>query len=253
MLSDGPTRTTDSQIVGEVGGPDVDIAIAPYPSDHRALVSTFAVRAGEPPVLVAVSSRRVFVGEDLRVTFHSPGQVGERLALVRLRDGERSEVGQVIAERPTAEHGASDGQVRFATGALRPGQYQARLLDRNGRILSRTPFWLYSPGTPTTVNGVDKRYRVGEAIHAQVHNAPGRGLDWLAVFRCDNSGCAGNGDYLLYSYTDAAVEGEVTIDAHSIAGTQGWPLPAGRYVLRLLTDDSYEDIATSQEFTIAAH
>jgi len=72
------------------------------------------------------------------------------------------------------------------------------------------------------------------------------------VYRCEKNGCADNGDYLIYAYTKAAVEGSVTIDATSIAGAESFPLGPGRYAMRLLTDDSYEDIATSQEFVITA-
>lgn len=41
----GPSSTVDSLIVGEAGRPDVTIAVDPWPSDHRAVVSTFLVSA----------------------------------------------------------------------------------------------------------------------------------------------------------------------------------------------------------------
>ena len=46
VLASGRARAVESEIVGERGGPDVDIAIEPYPTDHRGVVSTFVVEAG---------------------------------------------------------------------------------------------------------------------------------------------------------------------------------------------------------------
>ena len=37
----GNSTTVASKIVGETGGPDIDIGITPWPSDHHAVVSTF--------------------------------------------------------------------------------------------------------------------------------------------------------------------------------------------------------------------
>ncbi|MGH2511625.1 MAG: endonuclease/exonuclease/phosphatase family protein [Candidatus Limnocylindrales bacterium] len=45
----GPIETVDSQLVGEAGRPDVAIAVMPWPSDHRALVSSFRVRGAANP------------------------------------------------------------------------------------------------------------------------------------------------------------------------------------------------------------
>jgi endonuclease/exonuclease/phosphatase family metal-dependent hydrolase len=248
VLSAGPSRAIASRIVGEVGGPDVDIEMSPYPSDHRALVSTFEVRPTEPPVLVAVSSRRVFIGSSLALTFHSPGRPGETLALARVRaDGEVAL--RPMLTKPTPGD-AKDGVVEFRTSTLQAGEYRARLLDDDGEVLSETPFWAYPSDEPTTLALSAARYRVGQPITTHVHNAPGRGLDWLAVYRCGKNGCDPNSDYLMYAYTGAQIEGNTIIDANSISGAESWPLAPGRYVVRLLTDDSYVDLATSAEFTV---
>ena len=55
----GPSTTLDSRIVGEAGGPDVAIAVHPWPSDHRAVVATFRVRPAPMPLLVAIDRRQV--------------------------------------------------------------------------------------------------------------------------------------------------------------------------------------------------
>ena len=44
ILHSGPASTVDSRIIGETGGPDVDLGFAaPYPTDHRGVLSTLSV------------------------------------------------------------------------------------------------------------------------------------------------------------------------------------------------------------------
>jgi endonuclease/exonuclease/phosphatase family metal-dependent hydrolase len=255
VLTAGPTTSALSQLVGEAGGPDVEIAVpAPFPSDHRAVVASFEAHAAEMPVLVAVSQRRVFVGDQLTVTFHAPGHGSERIALFRANDCApnhpcSARYGGTLSQS-TGRAGTTDGALVFATDRLRPGDYEARLLDADGKVLSRIPFWLYRAGEATSVRVASRKYAVGETISVSWRAAPGRGLDWLGVYRCDADGCGANTDYLLYTYTHAAIEGRATIGPNAQVGGASWPLEPGRYVVRLLTDDSYVDLGTSDSFTI---
>ena len=84
--------------------------------------------------------------------------------------------------------------------------------------------------------------------------APGMGLDWIGIFRCHRVKCAGNGGYLLYTYTRTKIVGNGAIgpSAATLEGAVSWPLPAGKYVVRLLVDDSYVSIAHSRQFRIRA-
>jgi len=66
-------RLSGGSGLGEPGTPDVDIAVLPYPSDHRAVVSTVQIDPVEPPVFVAVEQVRVAVGERFVVRFGSCG------------------------------------------------------------------------------------------------------------------------------------------------------------------------------------
>ena len=85
-------------------------------------------------------------------------------------------------------------------------------------------------------------------------DSPGNGLDWIGLFPCRANGkCGDNSTFLLYDYTQTAIEGTLTIGKDR-AGFEGisapWPLPPGRYVARLLIDDSYVSIGQSPQFTI---
>jgi hypothetical protein len=54
--------------------------------------------------------------------------------------------------------------------------------------------------------------------------------------------------YLVWAYTDATIEGELTIDA---AAEGRWPLPPGAYSIYLLEDDGY-DVLAATDVEIAA-
>lgn len=54
VYAGGPSATIDSRIVGE-RGPYTDIAITPWPSDHRAVVSTFELIPARIPMDIGAS------------------------------------------------------------------------------------------------------------------------------------------------------------------------------------------------------
>jgi hypothetical protein len=146
--------------------------------------------------------------------------------------------------------GTADVRIGFDTSNLRPGDYEAVLLSSSGEILTRSPFWLYKPNTPPSIKTSARAYDVGEPIAVSWRAAPGLRRDWVAVYRCADGSCDPNSGYLVWSYTDAAIQGQLEIGPSSFEGSESWPLPAGKYVVRLLTDDSYVDLATSKRFTI---
>src|SRR5581483_3343823 len=195
----------------------------PWPSDHRSVVSTFQVTPGAPPVFVAVERRLVAAGEDLRVSFHAPGQPGEQVAIVPAGGDPAIDA---LVSRPTG--GSSDGTLAFATGSLPAGSYDAVLVDGTGAELSRIPFWIEEPGAEPELSTGAPAYAVGEAIDVSWRNAPGNRWDWVGVYH--RGANPRKASYLLWAYTGASVEGSLSLDA-SAAGP--WPLPAGRYSVYL--------------------
>ena len=252
VLTAGPSETVATALVGEAGGPDVDIEIDPYPTDHRGVVSTFHVTPNDPPPFAAVTARRVFVGEELGVRFHG----GSRVVLVR-KGGDPTDA---VVSRSTG--GAADGSVSFGTAAVEPGTHEALLLDAADQVLSRSRFWLYAAGTLPSLRTGTAVYEVGEPIDVRWRAAPGWRWDWLGVFApgrgpaqnaedC-NAGTCGNGHYLLYTYTDARVQGSTRIGPSAFAGYRTWPLKVGNYEIRLLMDDGYRLLAISNTFKVVA-
>ena len=240
VLTAGPSVTVASTVVGEAGGPDVGVGLARYPTDHRGVVSTLDVRPAVPPLLVAPAERRVTIGSRLPVTFHGPGHGSERVALLDGAGRRRAAV--AIQDR--------DGVVRLPTAGLGRGRYRVALLAADGTVLSSTPVWLYPAGEPTRIFVDRDRYPVGSPIGVRWTGAPGMALDWVSVFRCRPSGCAADSSYLVYGYTGNRIEGRTVLGPDSIAGNASWPLPAGRYQVRLLTDDGLRSVARSREFEV---
>ncbi len=254
VLSSGPATATASSVVGEAGNPNVDIAVDPWPSDHRGVVSTFDVTPAPMPLLAAVESRSLEQGQTLRVRFHAAGEAGEEVSLLRVHG--------VAPAATKSTGGAVDGTLSFPTGALLPGAYLARLVDPSGDVISQSRFWLYKPGAPTTVATNKSRYTVGEPIRVSWKKAPGMKWDWLGVYKAgesadnpNNSTCSagycGNGHYLVYTYTHASIEGSTTISAATaLVGWKTWPLGTGTYEIRLLLDDGYRSVTSSPRFKI---
>jgi endonuclease/exonuclease/phosphatase family metal-dependent hydrolase len=256
VLSKGPATATASSVVGEGGNPNTDIAVDPWPSDHRGLVSTFDVTPAPMPLLAAVEQRSLEQGQTVRVRFHAAGEAGEEVSLLRR--------GDATAADAKSTGGAVDGTLSFATGDLRPGGYLARLMDPAGDVISQSRFWLYRAGAPTTVTTNKRRYVVGEAIRVSWRKAPGMKWDWLGVYKAgsgadnpNNSTCSagycGNGHYLVYGYTHASIQGSRTFRPEDwLAGWKTAPLPNGTYEIRLLIDDGYRSVTSSPRFKIVA-
>lgn len=250
VLVQGPAETLATALVGEVGGPDVDVERDPYPTDHRGVVSTFRVVPADPAPFAAVASRRVFVGQQLDVRVHGPA---DRVVLVRAGTG----LGGALASLPV---GAADAVVSFPTAGIAPGALEAVLVGSGGTIVSRSPFWLYAAGTVPSLRTTKDVYEFGEPIRVRWRAAPGFRFDWLGVYsrgrgpaqnadECD-AGVCGNGHYLLYHYTDSRIQGATVIGPASFAGYRTWPLKVGSYEIRLLMDDGYRLLAISNSFKI---
>ncbi len=260
VLSAGPVTTIDSEIVGEANGlPDVDIEIVPYPTDHRGVVSTFAVTPGVPPLHAAVESRRLSVGDSLGVVFHAVGAAGERIAVVPAGGAASS----AVAAQATGAGAPVDGRVTFPTSALSPDAYEAVLLSPADTVISRSPFWLYAVGSRTEVAVGKPAYRIGEPIDVRWRKAPGMRWDWVSIYApgnadeqnpvaqaCNAGGCT-NSRYLFWLYTGATVEGSAVFDATTgFAGVCEWPLKPGMYEVQLLLDDGYRAVASSARFKV---
>jgi hypothetical protein len=95
ILSGSPGRRPwFSQIAGEQGAADVSISVAPWPSDHRAVVSEFSVVSSAMPRFANTGQRVYTQGEEVVVGHHGTLEAeglqasGDLLRITRLVPGQ---------------------------------------------------------------------------------------------------------------------------------------------------------------------
>lgn len=215
-----------AEVVGEADTDATDIVATPWPSDHRAMVSELVVPLVDAAPYVSPVQRIVDQGAGVEVFAHAnpvPGSVS-----VTALEGESA-----IATAEVAE-----GVATVDTSGLTPGAYEVAAVDTDGSVVAQNQLWLRSKNAKPSLSVGKKSYGVGESIDVSWQDAPGNKWDWLGVYR---RGADPNvAWYKLWTYTDARVEGEATIDDRVSGGP--WPLPPGRYDVVLLEDDSYQEL-----------
>ena len=235
VLASGAGRVLSSKVIGEPGTPNVDIAISPYPSDHRSVVSTVRVKPVEPPIFVAVDRVRVSAGDPLVVRYHAPeGEATDRLVI--LRAGGVSPDDELMWLPP--QEANFFGAVRFGTGGLAAGEYDALLVGAGDKELARQRFWVVDPNATPAVSTSKPLFASGEEITIEWENAPARMRDWIGIYSAGTLDLY-NG-YWSFAYTGATVSGQVTFGTDYFGDS---PLPPGDYVAVLASDDGYAVLA----------
>ncbi len=229
-----------SQIVGEAGNPDVAIPLMPWPSDHRAVVSTFSLTPVLAPALVTVEPRLIPEGETFLVRVNSPDRANWSVSIVP-RDGDPATATITGVEGIEAYWRAS---VKFSTLDLAPGPYDAVMLGIDGKELTRTRFSVTSADGAASVRVLTPEVRAGDPVTVQWSGAPGMRFDWIGIYRQNEPSVY---NYLAFAYTGGLLEGEMTLTPDLYYQDLG----PGAYEIRLLADDHYVTLARAP-FTISA-
>jgi len=228
-----------TEILGETGGPDVDLGFALWPSDHRAVMSTFEVTPADAPAMIAVEPTRVVDGDTFILRASLPG-AGKWSGVVVPRNGDPTSDGITgianvgLNDRPT---------IKLSTVGLPPAQYDAVLLDTDGKEVARTRFTVV-PHDDVATLALDKTsYAPSQTITATWTAAPGLRFDWLAVYALPAPDVY---NYWGYVYTGALVDGSRALTVDDLG-----ELTPGKYELRLLADDHYT-VQAAQPFEVVA-
>ena len=229
-------QVLDSGIVGPSGTPDVTYSVDPYPSDHRAVVSTVRFTPGVPAPFASVIERRVERGGPIEVRYAAPRGEGVDTLRIVHAGGRPADALGILPPQEASFFGA----VRFGSGALAPGRYDALLVTRGDRVLSRSTFWVAQPDASATV-AAPRRIRAGGSIRVSWTNAPAMRRDWVGIWKAADNDLYN--DYLTFVYTGATVAGTTTIPGDAKT------FPPGRYVVRLMKDDGYAELARAA-FTV---
>ena len=229
VFAAGNSRTLESRIVGEDGGAVTDLAIFPWPSDHRAVVSTFRVEPVDAPALIAATPRLVQPGDTVQLRTWDPSGPGWTV-LVAPRGGGVADATTGVRDMP------HDWQrmIPVSTVGLAPGDYDALLVGEDGAVLRRCAFSIATPGARPEIEADPVTVKSGTPIRMRWRHAPGELRDWIGLYRAGETDVS---RYLGFVYTEAAFSGEAQLlpDAATV--------PPGDYELRLLHDESYVELA----------
>jgi hypothetical protein len=238
LYAGGPAVTQTSELVGEVGGPNVDREYDPWTSDHRAVLSTFEVTPIELRQTLSLERRLLTEGEELGVLVHAPGSEESTVSVVP--EGGSADAA-IVSETVTGE----TGETSFDTGALDPAGYDIVLLDADGAELERNSFWVRSEDDDVALSTDRTAYAVGEPIEVTWDDGPANRWDWIGVYKASAANPKQD-DYLLWGYTgghDAGALPPTVFGAMTMGpDSQGrpWPLPPGDYQIHYLLADQYD-------------
>lgn len=230
----------DSQIVGPAGTPDVDYGLTPYPSDHRAVVTTLMVTPVEPPLFASMDRRVVQAGEHIVVRYHiRDGEATDRVFIVPADEVLNDDA--ILMSLPPME-AEFFGAVTFGSHTLAPGAYDAVAGNIELEEYARARFWVVAPDAVPVVSTDQVTYTVGAPIVVSWENLPANRWDWIGIY------LAGDPDlynYYAFAYTDSQSSGTISLDVETIG-----ELEPGAYVVRVMEDDWYVMMAEA-EFTVS--
>ncbi|MEX2496361.1 MAG: endonuclease/exonuclease/phosphatase family protein [Woeseia sp.] len=234
----GAVTVTGSTLVGESGAADVSIEIDPWPSDHRAVLSDFAVEAAPMPLLVAAGKRSFRRGEPVSLIYSNRTIAGSLLIVPPSGNGAGSRRIGLDKRRDT---------LHLTEPPPSTGRYRVVLAGSRGETVSQNEFWILPEDAKAVIETTSKGFVLGEPLSLAWGNAPGNRYDWLVIYPENH---AEKGDYLAWAHIGARIEGRITLDARSAVAE--WPLPPGRYIAALLADDGFKRLAQSEPFIIHA-
>lgn len=240
IWSSGPAQAVASSLVGETGGPDVDIGVDPWPSDHRAVISRFSLMPAPATTLVAVDRQVVVQGERIVVRYVAPGEDETRQIAILPGASDDSRALMSLPILDGSDHRAGT----FGTATLEPGTYRAAVIGGTGVVEAEVPFWVIGRAASATVDAPET-VPAGSPIHVTWTNAPANRLDWIGVYP---AGVADLYGYSGFFYTGARSSGEMQIDSESL----GAELVPGDYDIRLMLDDGYSVLASTPVRIVAA-
>jgi endonuclease/exonuclease/phosphatase family metal-dependent hydrolase len=237
VMALGAAKTIKSEILGDPRMPDTDIGVSPWPSDHRAVVSTLEVIPGPVPAMVSIDRRSIPVGAVLTARFHAETEDGrlEGGRLVILKADAPADAAPLVSR--VSNNGTDRaGSVDFGTAGLAAGAYAVALRDDKDKELARAPLWLVARDGAAELTLDKPTYAPGETIAATWSNAPGNRYDWLGIYKKDE---ASDDNYLYFFYVNGSVAGSLGLTKELV----GADLEPGAYELRLELDDGYSRLA----------
>ncbi len=155
-VSDGIV-VSSAEVVGEGSADVTDIAVDPWPSDHRAMVAELAVPLVEAAPYVSAAQRLVEQGTDVEVFAHAD-PAPQSVTVTGLDFEERASIGGV----------GSDGAVIVNTTNVPPGRYVLEAKDADGAPVATNQLWVRAVDAEPSVATGSPVYAVGRADRRDV-------------------------------------------------------------------------------------
>ena len=208
-------------MIGEKGAAGVTKTVTPWPSDHRAVVSSFDVTPAETPEMIATTGVCSPRASRSRSRIERP-TITRSCCITPQNDATTVE-----AEKPLD---GRSGRLTYP-GTLEPGAYDA-VLSGDGKNYV-TSFWIRAKDAKPRLSTDKGTYKVGEPIKVSWVDAPANRWDWLGVYKAPAD--TQNDSYLIWQYTGGKTAGTLhgkPADTFTLTGasTYGgpWPLPPGQ-------------------------
>lgn len=228
----GPAKPVDSKVVGE-NAKQADLGVDPWPSDHRAVVSTFEIGPAPAPDLVIVEPSRVAFGDEFTVRVTMQKHKGSGVSIF---DADAGESAPAVTAQPL--DGSDRLTAAFGTARLKPGRYIAAITDAAGKQLSKAEFWVTEPTANPKVRVAKTGIYPGDPIKVTWMAGSRDMSGWIGVYKAGEPNLA---SYLARVDTNASARGKVEFESGSFAK----PLAPGKYEVRLMRSDSYVELANA--------
>jgi len=233
----GEEKIIGAKILGEMNGPDVDLAVSPYPSDHRGVLVDCVIKTKPAPNYIQTRNRIVHFNDSIDLHYNS--KLKESLKII-LKDSS----GRIILSMNNVSLDKNSVHVNIPDNCV--GKIQVELLSKDS-VISQSDFWRlealeFQPKLLVSKN----KFLVNEPITVEWKNSPGDRFDWIAVYpkmantKTDYGLTHQQSHYLIYKYTRGEVSGSLSLDSFSMGDY--WPLPPGDYQIHLLSDDGFTSL-----------
>lgn len=237
IWASGAKQIINAKILGELHGPDVDLSVNPFPSDHRGVIVDCVLQSKPISNYIQTNNRIINFNDSILLHYKSEFKDSLKIVLIDSSGNNIFSMNNVSSNKDIIHAKIPEHCVR---------KIQAQLLYKDS-IISRSDFWRFEAVKFQPKLLISKNeFQVNEPIKVIWQNSPGDRFDWIAVYpkSVNTSNDYGlthqQSHYLIYKYTMGEVSGSLSLDC--LSKGDYWPLPPGEYQIHLLSDDGFTSL-----------
>lgn len=224
----GHVQVLECKIIGEINGPDVDVGVSPYGSDHRGVMAVTKVSAAQPPNYIA---SELYLNRESEKTTLYYGAKTQNPVEIRIYGA----LDTIVRLDPNTPFGSVHLANHFTAG-----KYELNLIDEQGKQIAKNHFWVEKAGAKPEIWLEKSSFLYGEPIVVHWQNSPANKFDWIAIYKKGKEPSLEDYAYVAYQYTRGQVAGTLRIDQFAYGDFTS--LKPGEYTAHFLVDDSYRSL-----------